>query len=55
MKAPKGAKYIHDGIYYKKGVHNFVFRFHIDKWVRSSKAWAEVIGGKHVKRGSNGF
>ncbi len=47
---PKYAHYLHDGLYYKKGVHDFIFFYDepTSQWVRSSKQWFEVQQGVRV-------
>ena len=47
-KKPKGAQFEHEGLYYKKGVHNMIFFWASDRWQRSSKNWSEITGGDRV-------
>jgi hypothetical protein len=42
----KKAQYISDGLYYKQGVHNLVFVWLFDEWMKSEKSWTEVKKGK---------
>lgn len=49
MNIPKNAQYLHEGLYYKKGVHDIVFKWVADEWTRSTKKWSEVVRGDKVK------
>lgn len=47
MSIPKDAKYIHDGLHYKLGVHNKVFMWVGGDWRKSEKKWSKIV--KDVK------
>ncbi len=46
MNIPKDAKYLSEGLYYKQGVHNMVFAWIGDEWIRSSKEWRDILKDK---------
>ena len=46
MNKPKDAEYLHDGIFYKRGIHDLVFMHIGDKWTRSQKPWSEIVRGR---------
>ena len=48
MKIPKDAQYLTDGLYYKKGVHDIVFKRVNDEWVRSGRYWTDIKKGQRV-------
>ena len=45
-----GAMIVKDGISYKKGKHNYTFRWTGDEWVRSSSVLEKIFGGGYVLR-----
>jgi len=49
MNAPKNAQYMHEGLYYKKGVHGMVFKWTDFGWTKSTKRWSDVMKGNEVK------
>ena len=50
MNKSNEAQFEHDGLLYKKGIHNLVFMLIDNKWTKSSKQWSEVVRGKAVRR-----
>lgn len=48
IKKPKNAQYIHDGMFYKKGVHDKVFIWVVDQWILSTKRWSDIVRGEWV-------
>lgn len=50
LDKPMGAQFYHFGLYYKKGVQDFVYFYDepTGQWVKSSKDWYEVSAGEVV-------
>ena len=43
MSTPRDAKYIHEGLHYKLGVHNKVFMWVGGEWRKSEKSWSNIV------------
>ena len=46
MNIPTDAKFLSDGLCYKKGVHDMVFAWINDEWKRSAKEWRDILKDK---------
>lgn len=45
---PTAAQYLHDGLYYKKGIRGVIFKWVSGEWTRSTKSWSKVKCGRAV-------
>ena len=50
LNKPTRATWIHLGLYYKKGVQDFVYFYDepTTQWIKSTKLWSEVLLGEMV-------